>query len=319
MTSFFQLVVNQLDQMSPLGTHLSESFLSSFWTNLEKSSQKSLKLFEEFEKSTQCGTTFLEQQGIVLGLVERIIAGHGRFLIQLQVRELLNSASANISFTDVAGRDDEELAAGTAKAIKARQVMEKMSWLLQVLKAITDSWGRGLDCANQQKLILTSNDLDDQTVVAVQTDRGTQPRQTGKDTSPLVFQPFKISLPSQRRGIQWALSCMEVNWDYDRQGVRVRFMETKKPHDRIPLLRTALEHIARLHFAILKEGAQHFVTPQSYDHDKVQDCPVLLWLTPIPEKEDTQRSRSPPAQRPAAGWSSSSSSWQWQGHVPWHQ
>ena len=30
MTSFFQLVVNQLDQMSPLGSHLSESFLSSF-------------------------------------------------------------------------------------------------------------------------------------------------------------------------------------------------------------------------------------------------------------------------------------------------
>jgi hypothetical protein len=86
MTSFFQLVVNQLDQMSPLGTHLSESFLSSFWTNLEKSSHESLKLFEEFETSTQCSTTFLEQKGIVRGLVERIIAGHGRFLIQLQVR-----------------------------------------------------------------------------------------------------------------------------------------------------------------------------------------------------------------------------------------
>jgi hypothetical protein len=112
---------------------------------------------------------------------------------------------------------------------------------------------------------------------------------------------------------------MEVNWDYDCQGVRFRFMETKKPHDRIPLLRTALEQIARLHYAILKENTQHFVTPPTYDHDQVQDCPVLLWLKPVQEKEDTHRSRSPPAQRPAAGWSSSSSSWQPQWHEGhWH-
>jgi hypothetical protein len=306
--------------MSPLGTHLSESFLSSFWTNLAKSSQESLKLFEEFETSTQCGATLLEQKGIVRGLVERIIAGHGRFLIQLQVREQLNSASVNISFVDVVNRYDDEFTVGTARASKARRVMVKLSWLLQVLKAITDNWGRGLDCANQQKLMLSSNELDDQTVVAVQTDRGTQPRQQGKDTSPLVFQSFKSSLPDQRKGVQRALSCIEVNWDYDCQGVRFRFMETKKPHDRIPLLRTALEHIARLHFAILKESTQHFVTPPTYDHDQVQDCPVLLWLKPVQEKEDTQRSRSPPAQRPAAGWSSSSSSWQPQWHEGhWHQ
>jgi hypothetical protein len=168
--------------------------------------------------------------------------------------------------------------------------------------------------------MLKSDKLDDPTVVAVRTDRDTSSRRTGKDTSPLVFQSFKTSLPSQRLGVQWALSCMQVNWDYDFQGVRFRFMETKRPHDRIPLLRTALEHIARLHFAIMEESAQHFVTPPTYDHVQVQDCPVLLWLKTVQEKEDTQRSRSPPAQRPAAGWSSSSSSWQWQqGHAPWHQ
>ena len=307
MTSFFQLVVNQLDLMNPLGSQLNDSFLKMFWMNLETSSQEALKLFEDFERSTQCTETFLAQKVVIRSLVQRIVAGHGRFQIQVRVQELLSSA--NISFADVARRGDEEFSVGTAKSSKARRVMVKLSWILQVLKAITDNWGRGLDCSNQQKLMLKSHELDDPTVVAVRTDRD----------GVVVFQSFKLSLPSQRLGVQWALSCMEVNWDYDCQGVRFRFMENRKPHDRIPLLSAALEHIARLHYAILNENIQHFVTPPSYDHGQVQDCPVLLWLKPVPEKEDKHRSRSPPAQPPAAGWSSSSSSWLWhQGQSPWH-
>ena len=64
-TSFFQLAVGQLDQLSPAGSTLSDTFLNQFWLslqNLQTASPGSLKLFEEFESATKFVYAFLTQK-----------------------------------------------------------------------------------------------------------------------------------------------------------------------------------------------------------------------------------------------------------------
>ena len=50
---------------------------------------------------------------------------------------------------------------------------------------------------------------------------------TSPDTSQLVLEPFKGSVPDQRARAEWALNCFEVNWDYARRGAPYRFQTTK--------------------------------------------------------------------------------------------
>ena len=89
LASFFQLVVDHLDQLSPLGSTLSETFLNQFSLNMQTTSQEYLRLFMDFETTTQSVDVFLAKKETVRCLVERIFAGHGRFLIQRQVQDLL--------------------------------------------------------------------------------------------------------------------------------------------------------------------------------------------------------------------------------------
>ena len=162
-------------------------------------------------------------------------------------------------------------------------------------------------------------------VVSVRTELGMQPskrdRPGGPDTTPLVFHPFKSTLPETRKTAQWALSCIEVNWDYARQGVRYRLMEINRHERRIPLLIKSLEKLAPTQHALLTEKPMHFNTPPWYDHNRVHDCPIVLWLKPVQvrAKTDGLRSRSPPTARhvpPPASWSSSA--WNWHDNAPWY-
>jgi hypothetical protein len=307
MKAFFDLLVNQLDEMSPFGTNLSDHFLNHFWVHLEKTCSEALTLFEDFEVSTRHGPEYDEQLDVLRDLVGRICSGHGRFQIQLKVHDWLSDA--NVQFADDIGRHNDAFSHGTATG-GSRRVMVTMSWLLSVLKSIQQDWGRILLSGQHQKLMISQKELAAETVVAVRTNIGTQTgkktRPAGADNSPLAFEAFNKSLPPQRCHVNWALSCIEMNWDYIEHSVRYRFMEQVGCNTRIDLVIQALEDIAPLNWAMLKEHDELFVTPTSYDHSRVHDCPILLWLKPVMAKPQSDpRSRSPRGHRPqSALWSS---------------
>jgi len=255
---------------------------------------------------------------VLRNLVGRICSGHGRFQIQLKVHDWLSDA--NVQFADDIGRHNDALSHGTATG-GSRRVMVTTSWLLSVLKSIQQDWGRILLSGQHQKLMISQKELAAETVVAVRTSIGTRTgkktRPAGADKSALDFEAFFKSLPPQRWYADWALSCVELNWDYHEHSVRYRFMEQVNLNTRIDLVIRVLNEIAQLNWAMLKEHDKLFVTPASYDHSRVHDCPILLWLKPVVEKpQSNPRSRSPHAQSPVANASWSSASWTWQ-RGPW--
>jgi hypothetical protein len=319
MRAFFDLLVDQLDVMSPFGNNLSEHFLNQFWLNLEKTCTEALTLFNDFQTSTHHGPEYDDQLNVLRDLVGRICSGHGRFQIQRQVHRWLSAA--NVQFADEIGRHDEAFSFGTATTSQSRRVMVKASWLLSVLESIQQDCNRMHLSGQHQKLLISRNELAAETVVAVRTSIGTQTgkktRPAGADKSPLDFEAFIKSLPPQRWNADWALSCIELNWDYHEHSVRYRFMEQVNLNTRIDLVIRVLNEIAQLNWAMLKEHDKLFVTPASYDHSRVHDCPILLWLKPVVEKpQSNPRSRSPHAQSPVANASWSSASWTWQ-RGPW--
>ena len=129
-----------------------------------------------------------------------------------------------------------------------------------------------------------------------------------------------MGLTEQRKTVQWALSCIELNWDYARMAVRYRLMEIASHKHRIRLLINTLEKLAPMHLALQKENNM-CATPPLYDHSRAHDCPIVLWLKPVQvrAKTDGLRSMSPRTARhvpPPASWSSSA--WNWHDHAPWY-
>jgi len=278
---------------------------------LETSCTEAFQLFNEFEQTLDVNNTHRIE---IRRLVERISAGHGRFHIQLKVESLLSQA--NVNYADAINRDDEAFTLGTATTSQTCRVMVTTSWLLRVLASIRKDENRMMTIGQQQKIILTDEELGAETVVAIKTALGHQcckrTRPEGPDKTPLQFQQFKASLPPQRHTATWAVSCIEMNWNYARTGVRYRFMEICQAEGRVNALTTALDTLAPMHHAMLRESPALFITPTTYDHDRVHDCPFVLWLKPVAERP-CKRPRSPHVERASQAASWSSSSWAWQG------
>ena len=239
LSTFVDLAVGQLTRVSAFASPFTDSVNSEFWENMTTGIQGALDLFEEFQERLPPDSVHRQQ---LKRMLECVIREHGRAEVEMQASRLMRKA--NLTIADRMLLTDDDFSVGTSKTSKAKRVMVTLKWLTDELDYIARTGDLLAMCDKSQKIILVKGRLSNTTVPSHVTTTAAD-RNTSTREATLVFTPFLSSLPSQRVDVDWSLSTVEVNGNYDELALKFRFSEERNHAQRIPLIKEVLLSIAQ--------------------------------------------------------------------------